>query len=63
MRSRNPRLLPTSASFATPIGYQTNLMAFNAGGYRFSDFLKMGIPMSLLLWVLTSVLAPLAYGF
>lgn len=56
-------MIAASASFATPIGYQTNLMAFNAGGYRFSDFLRMGIPMSLLLWFLTSILAPLVYGF
>jgi di/tricarboxylate transporter len=56
-------MLAASASFATPIGYQTNLMVYVAGGYRFSDFLRMGIPMSLVVATLACVLAPLVYGF
>ncbi len=51
-----------SASFATPVGYQTNTLVFNAGGYHFKDFLKIGVPMNLLMWVIASIVIPLYWG-
>lgn len=47
-----------SASFITPIGYQTNLMVFAAGGYRFSDYVRVGLPLSLLMAVCALMLIP-----
>ncbi|MGD8851133.1 MAG: SLC13 family permease [Gammaproteobacteria bacterium] len=51
-------MVAASASFATPIGYQTNLMVFGAGGYRFKDYLFFGSPLTLLVGILTVVIAP-----
>ncbi|PIE63193.1 MAG: SLC13 family permease [Desulfobacter postgatei] len=52
-----------SACFATPIGYQTNLLVYGPGGYRFSDFLKLGLPLSLIVVLLASLFIPLAWPF
>lgn len=56
-------MLAASASFATPIGYQTNLMVYGPGGYRFSDYLRIGVPLNILLGVVTVALAPLVWPF
>lgn len=55
--------LAASLSFATPIGYQTNLMVMGPGGYRPGDYLRVGLPLTLLLWVAAFLLIPLAWPF
>jgi di/tricarboxylate transporter len=52
-----------SACFATPIGYQTNLLVYGPGGYRFSDYLKLGMPLNLLVLVMGSLFIPLVWPF
>ena len=56
-------MVAASAAFATPIGYQTNLMVYSIGGYRFSDFLRAGIPLTLLVGAITVALAPIIWPF
>jgi di/tricarboxylate transporter len=56
-------MVGASASFATPMGYQTNLMVYTAGGYRFADFLRIGLPLNVVIGVVTVLLVPLLWGF
>ncbi|MDQ2695523.1 MAG: SLC13 family permease [Pseudomonadota bacterium] len=56
-------MIGASASFATPIGYQTNLMVYGPGGYRFTDYLRLGLPMNLTVGVVAVTLTPLVWPF
>ena len=51
----------SAAGFATPMSYQTNMMVFGPGGYKFADFMRVGLPLHLLLWVLAVVLIPVLW--
>ena len=55
-------LLAANCSFATPIGYQTNLLVMGPGHYRFIDFAKGGVPLVLLMWATFALLAPSYFG-
>ncbi len=54
-------LFGANMSYLTPIGYQTNLLVFSAGGYRFSDFFRVGIPLQIILWLGLSIVLPMLY--
>ena len=56
-------MIAASASFATPIGYQTNLMVYGPGKYRFIDFVKMGLPLTILVGITTVLLVPVFWEY
>lgn len=56
-------MFSASASFATPIGYQTNTLVYGPGGYRFTDFMKIGIPMNLIATAITVTVVPILWPF
>lgn len=56
-------LFGANMSFATPMAYQTNLLVMNAGGYTFTDFVKTGVPLTLVVWLTLSFVIPMLYQF
>ncbi len=56
-------MMAASASFSTPIGYQTNLMVYGPGGYRFTDFTRIGLPLNLIIAAITLILVPVFWPF
>lgn len=65
----NPRplvitvMVGASASFATPIGYQTNTLVYGPGGYKFSDFIRFGVPLNVFCLIVMTIAVPLLYDF
>lgn len=56
-------IMGTAGSFATPFGYQTNMMVYGPGGYRSSDYLRLGVPLSIIVGLTTIAIAPLVWPF
>lgn len=56
-------LFGANMSYATPMAYQTNLLVMNAGGYSFMDFVKAGVPLTIIVWLSFSFIVPMMYGF
>jgi di/tricarboxylate transporter len=56
-------LVGASCSFISPMGYQTNLMVYGPGGYKFTDYVKIGVPLTVVVGIVTLILTPLMFKF
>lgn len=56
-------MIGASVGFAIPAGYQTHMMVYSAGGYRFTDFIRAGVPLDILCWILGSIFIPIFFPF
>jgi di/tricarboxylate transporter len=52
-----------STAFMLPMGYQTHMMVYGPGGYKFGDFLRIGLPMNIIAWLLASTIIPFVWAF
>ena len=52
-----------SAAFMLPMGYQTHMMVYGPGGYKFSDFIRIGLPLNIIVWILASLIIPMVWSF
>ena len=55
-------ILAANCSFVTPIAYQTNLLVMGPGHYQFRDFMRLGLPLALIVWLTYALFAPWYYG-
>jgi di/tricarboxylate transporter len=56
-------MVGASCSFISPMGYQTNLMVYSPGGYKFTDYVKIGVPLTIIVGIITIILTPMFFGF
>ncbi|MNE31165.1 Citrate transporter [compost metagenome] len=56
-------MMAASAAFATPFGYQTNVLVFNMGGYSYMDFVRVGVPLNLITWAAAMAVIPVFFPF
>jgi di/tricarboxylate transporter len=54
-------MFSATLAFSTPVGYQTNMMVYGPGGYRFSDYMRIGIPLNIICWLVASALIPVVW--
>jgi di/tricarboxylate transporter len=56
-------MMAASAAFATPFGYQTNVLVYQLGGYSYMDFVRVGLPLNLITWVTAAIAIPIFFPF